>query len=225
MMTGASAQKQRLNMTECIDRINRANRTQTMMNYMGSNVPGADYATCKEYCGDMSSRFQWSNFSQQFTGWLLPFLALTAQLPFQSDNAWHNIMVIFLTVGAPQLAYYSLALTILNSRHIRHRLDRAFAQVRFQSSSPRALMIQELKTRIFKALKMSHQQPFEIDDRLSVPQPFEQELNWWSCLQETLSKSEATFRASLATQMAWAIIAFAFTWVDAFGSENVSKRI
>ncbi|PVG00044.1 hypothetical protein CPB86DRAFT_783180 [Serendipita vermifera] len=224
MVTGVSAQKQRLNMTQCINRIDEANRTHVMTNYVGS-VRGADYQTCLQYCGDMSSRFQWSNFSQQFTGWLLPFLALTAQLPFQSDNAWHNIMIIFITVGAPQLSIYSLILTIFNSRHIRRQLDRAFAQVRFQPSSPRAYMIQELKTRIFKSFKMSHQQPFEVDDRLGVPQSIEQEINWWTCLQKTLSDNEAMFRASLAAQMAWAILAFAFTWVDAFGSENIGTNV
>ncbi|PVF92989.1 hypothetical protein CPB86DRAFT_829638 [Serendipita vermifera] len=189
---------------------------------------GTDYATCKEYCGTSATPFQWSLFSPQFTGWLLPFLALTAQLPYESDGTWHDLMSLFLTIGSPQLAMYSLALTILNSRYAKRRLDDIFSQ---HPHPQRQLMLNDLKKKIFQTLRFSQQQPFEFGELRPHPPTLDDtrktadELLWWTAVQETLARRERWFTASLATQAAWAIIAFSFTWVDAFGSEKIGTNI
>lgn len=125
-----------------------------------------------------------------------------------------------MTIGSPQLAMYSLALTILNSRFAKRRLDEVFA-VPPHSPPELRLMIDGLKDKIFKTLKISQQQPFELGNLVDV-QGIKLELRWWTTIQETLAQNARWFTASLATQAAWAIIAFSFTWVDAFGSEEVS---
>ena len=64
---------------------------------------------------------QWTVFSQQFSSWLLPWLALVSQLPFGANDKFDNFIATLLTVGSPTLAAYSLALTVLNGRWIARR--------------------------------------------------------------------------------------------------------
>ncbi|KAG8762434.1 hypothetical protein FRC15_008510, partial [Serendipita sp. 397] len=189
-----------------------------------SEVVGADIGTCMAYCGSSSSPFQWSSFSPQFTGWLLPFLALLAQLPYEADGIWHNLMCFFLTVGSPPLAMYSLALTLLNSRYVKRLLD----SLPIPKDGDERLQFDELKVTLLQALRVSQQEPFAIAIRsadslggvdLAIVRA------WWRSLRESLMKSARWFTASLATQAAWAIIAFAFTWVDAFGSSKIGTNV
>lgn len=129
-------------------------------------------------------------------------------------------MSLVLTIASPQLAMYSIGLTILNSRYAKRRLDEVFVipnDVRIGRAN-----LMDLKKRIFKTMRISQQQPFELGDLWQV-QRAEEELQWWRALQERLEQSGRLFTASLATQIALAIVAFAFTWVDAFGSEEVSR--
>jgi hypothetical protein len=208
-------------------RVNADPRVPFLVNREGhrtfnsSEAIGSDYKTCNTYCGKGTSTFQWNNFSPQFTGWLLPFLALTAQLPFESDGTWHDLMSLVLTIASPQLAMYSIGLTILNSRYAKRRLDEVFV-IPNEVEVGRATLT-DLKQRIFKTLRISQQQPFDLGDLWTV-QTAEKELQWWRAVQERLQQSGRLFTASLATQIALAIVAFAFTWVDAFGSEEVSDQ-
>jgi hypothetical protein len=98
--------------------------------------------------------FEWKDFSPQFAAWLSPFLALTAQPPYESNDTWHDLMSLFLTVGSPQLATYSLAMTILNSCYAKRRLDETFSRG-FKSQSQE--LLEDLKIRIIKTLRMSRQ--------------------------------------------------------------------
>jgi len=182
--------------------------------YSSSEAIGADYATCLVYCGDSSDAFSWSLFSPQFTGWLLPFLALLAQLPYESDGTWHDFMSLILTVGSPLLAMYSLTLTILNSRHLKQRLEEAFPG--------NDIRLRALKDNIFHTLTLSQQEPFQLGSLDAYPgMSIETEQEWWDEARKTISGKERWFTASLAAQAVTVLIAFSFTWVDAFGSEHV----
>jgi hypothetical protein len=221
------------NMTQCI--LDIRNHTlsydpflvtidgQRMTNPLEAN--GTDYDTCLVYCGDSADAFNWSLLSQQFTGWLLPFLALLAQLPYESDGTWHDFMSLILTVGSPLLAMYSLTLTILNSRYLKRRLDEAFPG---EEALPEDnIKLRDLKKNMFKTLKLSQQEPFQLGSLDAYPPELnggklkDEELNWWDEAQKAISSKERWFTASLATQAVSVIIAFSFTWVDAFGSEHV----
>jgi hypothetical protein len=57
------------------------------------------------------------------TTWLLPWLALIAQLPFEAKG-WMNLLSACLAVGSPALAAYSLALTAFNRGHISRKFQR-----------------------------------------------------------------------------------------------------
>jgi len=47
---------------------------------------GLTYKACAALCGLESEKFRWKGFARLFSSWLLPWLALTSQLPFGSGN-------------------------------------------------------------------------------------------------------------------------------------------
>ena len=47
---------------------------------------GLTYRTCKTRCGGSAESFNWREFAQLFSWWILPWLALVGQLPFSSGN-------------------------------------------------------------------------------------------------------------------------------------------
>jgi hypothetical protein len=83
-----------------------------------ANVTAITYDLCVEQCGAGQEPFQWTVFSQQFSSWLLPWLALVSQLPFGANDKCVNLESMLLTLGSPTLAAYSLSLTALNGRWI-----------------------------------------------------------------------------------------------------------
>ncbi|KAG1847785.1 hypothetical protein C8R48DRAFT_557213, partial [Suillus tomentosus] len=73
-----------------------------------SDATSISYSMCTSSCGTGQEAFQWSEFSQEFSAWLLPNLALISQLPFGAQYRLDNLMSAVLTIGSPTLAGYSL---------------------------------------------------------------------------------------------------------------------
>ncbi|KAG5734151.1 hypothetical protein E4T56_gene1216 [Termitomyces sp. T112] len=166
-----------------------------------SNATAITYELCLRACGSGPEPFQWSVFSQQFSSWLLPWLALVSQLPFGSEDKVDNLISMLLTVGSPALAAYSLALTVLNGRWIARR----FSSYKF----PNTLQA----VRILSSLQQS---PLQINTHRSLlaslivlPQNDE----WWRELVVWLDYTHA-WSISAVTSIAWVIIAYLFTVID-----------
>ncbi|KAJ7608382.1 hypothetical protein FB45DRAFT_877247 [Roridomyces roridus] len=85
---------------------------------MPSIVWGITARACNQSCGGgvMTESVDFTASAITMTTWLLPWLALIAQLPFQAKG-WMNFLSGFLAVGSPALATYSLALTAFNRWH------------------------------------------------------------------------------------------------------------
>ncbi|KAJ6579280.1 hypothetical protein B0H10DRAFT_1693500, partial [Mycena sp. CBHHK59/15] len=73
-----------------------------------SQVVGMTYSMCVTQCGTGPVAINFLPFSTQFSSLMLPFLALTAQLPFGAPNHINNFSTIILTIGSPTLAICSL---------------------------------------------------------------------------------------------------------------------
>ncbi|OAX30867.1 hypothetical protein K503DRAFT_158738, partial [Rhizopogon vinicolor AM-OR11-026] len=73
--------------------------------YPVSNITDAtaiSYSLCLSACGTgFEEPFQWPIFSQDFSSWLLPNLALISQLPFGAQYRFDNFMSAALTIGSP----------------------------------------------------------------------------------------------------------------------------
>lgn len=84
---------------------------------------GISYKSCTEFCTGPANIdiYRWDYLAQHMTSWFLPWLALTAQLPYSTSNKRSNVMALFLALGSPALIAYALALTAINSRKIRRK--------------------------------------------------------------------------------------------------------
>ncbi|KAJ7175939.1 hypothetical protein C8R46DRAFT_75120 [Mycena filopes] len=99
------------------------------------------YELCIRACGTGPAAFSWSAFSQQFSAWLLPWLALLSQFPFGSRYKWDNLMAALLALGSPCLAIYSLTLTVLTTKTLRRRFD----NLEYPNSRHAALILSSLQ--------------------------------------------------------------------------------
>ena len=90
-----------------------------------SLITGLTYDRCVADCGSGPSDFDWPTFSQEFTSWLLPWLALISQLPYGTRDTLSNFLAVILTVGSPTLAAYSLALAVISNRWMIKRFGRS----------------------------------------------------------------------------------------------------
>ncbi|KAJ7799197.1 hypothetical protein B0H14DRAFT_2530083 [Mycena olivaceomarginata] len=106
-----------------------------------ANATAMTYALCIHTCGAGFRLNPWSLFSQRFSTWLLPFLALVSQLPFGANNRLDNLMSILLNVGSPTLGAYSLLLTLLNSRWVAHR----FSNISYPNADSAARILSSLQ--------------------------------------------------------------------------------
>jgi hypothetical protein len=176
-----------------------------------SNATAITYDLCVSQCGAGPEPFQWTVFSQQFSSWLLPWLALVSQLPFGANDKLDNLESMLLTLGSPTLAANSLALTVLNGRWIA----RLFSNYRYPNVKS--------AVRILSSLQQS---PLRVDkdhvllaSLIMLPQNDE----WWAELVVWLEYPH-TWSISAATSIAWVVIAYIFTIVDYF-SQGVQNAL
>jgi hypothetical protein len=124
VVVGLTPTSSAVNFHQCLDSINNMTidgKTDNHGNLLPpstSNATAITYDLCVSQCGAGQEPFQWTAFSQLFSSWLLPWLALLSQLPFGANDKLDNLESMLLTLGSPTLAAYSLALTVLNGRWI-----------------------------------------------------------------------------------------------------------
>ena len=131
-LTAASASISSFNLTGCADQayslaLSNSSTSVFLVKSDGSLTSnlseawGITYPACLDICPNGIASFDWIFFTTSVSSWLLPWLALTAQLPFETKDVWGNIMSFFSAVGSPALVTYSLAITVLNSRWINEQ--------------------------------------------------------------------------------------------------------
>ncbi|KAJ7069762.1 hypothetical protein C8F01DRAFT_1113894 [Mycena amicta] len=163
------------------------------------------YKKCVDVCGSGSGPFSWSSFSQQFSAWLLPWLALLSQLPFGCKYNWDNLMSVFLTLGSPCLAAYSLSLTVLNTKWVARR----FNNINYPNKHWAAIILSGMQ-----------QMALKVDNScclLASLIVLRENDQWWEKLEENLNYADLhTWSIASVTSIAWVVVAYALTVVDAF---------
>ena len=162
------------------------------------DASGFTYKTCLNVCGPQTELPTWINISQQFSAWLLPYLALISQLPFGSRHRVSNLMSAILTVGSPVLAGYSMILTILNARWISYR----FENVLFPNTKHAVRMLISLQQ---SPLRITNE-----DSLLSSLVLLPENDHWWPKVAEFLNYTH-TWSISSATSIVWVIVAYLLT--------------
>jgi hypothetical protein len=122
------------NYTKCLIDAQNVNDTSQLIDGLvddyghhatAANATGFNYTYCVLQCGSAPEAFNWTSFSQQFSSWLLPWLALLSQLPFGANEPLSNLMALVLAVGSPVLTSFTLLMTILNRKWINGALNRS----------------------------------------------------------------------------------------------------
>lgn len=219
------------NFTQCLDNIRdeswriSQNITEGGTNNRGIPVALSDtttaisYQLCKKACGIGPAPTQWRTFSGQFSSWLLPWLALVSQLPFGAEDRLDNLIAVFLAVGSPTLAAYSLALTVLNRRWAARR----FPSRNYDWGLVAVGVLHRLQQ---FAVVIPHGQSYSslVQQFDSVPSHELQRSShvvlrwsneWWSNLERSLDHSH-TWSLAAVTSIAWVVIAYLFAVIDFF---------
>ena len=153
------------------------------------------FLLCEEKCGSGPEPFDWTIFSTNFSAWLLPWLALVSQLPFGSQLRHHNALSVFLTIGSPALAAYSLIICTLNWFWV----PRAFEGIQFPNI--------EHAWRILGSLQHSPLHIEQDHELLANLVALPENDQWWECLARGLDYEE-TWTTAIIFQTAWVVVAF-----------------
>lgn len=173
-----------------------------------ANAWGISYHSCKVLCGteDNTGYYDWGFLSQSVSSWLLPWLALTAQLPFETKDKITNFTALLLALGSPALIAYSLALTILNAR----RINEKFRKIKDDSQT----LNHPLQTKAIKAarsilIEMQYV-PIQIYNgpRREISQLIVHPDNWawWCSVRRKLLITKKKWTYSLYAQVGWVVV-------------------
>jgi hypothetical protein len=196
-----------------------------------ADVWGINMETCYQYCSyeelgtvsgcntqEMSSAnlllkvFDFSAFSAGATNYLLPWLALTAQLPFETGEyeVMPNIMSFCYALGSPLLITFSLMITILNQHWLRNKF-------RHLESSDRPIHNTVKNARQF--LQESQQLPLRLSQEggsLASLIVLPENADWWDKLKTSIQITRRGVTLSLVAQILVAIISWVLTVMASF---------
>ncbi|KAM7206481.1 hypothetical protein V8F20_002830 [Naviculisporaceae sp. PSN 640] len=187
--------------------------------WKAEQVWGVNINTCYEYCsrGRFPMVFNYQAFLARATNYLLPWLALTAQLPYEGGSAKANIMSFCLSLGSPALATYSLMITILNQNWLR-RLCESLPKYEDGENQIQNPYTQRMSSaRIL--LEAAQQAPLQISDRdgsLSSLIILEANNSWWNSVEQRLKATKRSVTFSLVAQMVVAAGAWVLTVAGSF---------
>ena len=182
---------------------------------------GISVEECFSTCDTIDADFRFDDFSASFTNWLLPWLALIAQLPFQTDGPFNDVMSMLLAVGSPALITYSLCITIFN----RARISRKFAQLKndAKNSYVKRLYYQliermEIACYVLQESQQAPMRAWEGNGWLSSLILLDSNQAWWESVHKHLTSTRRGVTTSLVAQVLFAVVAWLFTIIAAFDS-------
>lgn len=171
---------------------------------------------------DREQSFNFKVFATAITTYLLPWVSLTAQLPFETGDFRTNFVSYCIAVGSPVLVTYSLAVTILN----RYWVGQIFNNLR-DRARPDGINLKygEYGRRIRAAellLQESQQVPLcisQADGWLSSLIVIPDNGEWWTHLKQQIKSTRKVVTLPLLAQGSLALIAYIFTVGSAFEAD------
>lgn len=156
------------------------------------------------------------------TNYFLPWLALTAQLPYETGDPWSNVLSFCMAVGSPTLVTYSLTITMLN----RFWANKSFGSLRRRTEQP------DINNRYAGFFEPIIAVQYLLQEAQQVPLMLSMEAGWlssllvlpansawWHTLRESLRATRRGVTASLVAQVMLAATAFLFTIIASFQAE------
>ena len=192
-----------------------------------ANAWGISYYSCNVLCGteDNTGYYDWDFLSQGISSWLIPWLALTAQLPFETKNKTTNFIALLLGLGSPALVAYSLALTILNAR----RINQKFRQLKEDSQALHRPLQMKAINAARSILIETQQVPIQIYNgrRREISQliVYPDNWAWWSSLRQKLLITKRKWTYSLYAQVGWVCVSQLLAIIDFFTTGSSESSI
>jgi hypothetical protein len=179
-----------------------------------------------------SRNFNFPSFSNAFTNYLLPWLALAAQLPYETGRADLNLMALFMAIGSPALITFSLTLTILNRFWIRQRFQDLLRTAKSIESSGKYPDLSKRIESILYLLQEAQQDPIRASEHnhwLSSLLVLPKNQLWWQRLRQRLRRTRRGVTFSLIAQIvtagiAW-LIAVLSSFLESFGDTTTPLQM
>ncbi|KAJ6449056.1 hypothetical protein C8R45DRAFT_1045347 [Mycena sanguinolenta] len=180
---------------------------------------GITYGACKAECGGIGQSVNFSAAVAVLTTWLLPWIALIVQLPFEAGG-WMDLLSACLCVGSPALATYSLALTAFNRRYITSKFKQLKERAEKDTQQRYLYMAERVHAAAF-VLQESQQCPMRADQRTGelaslVVLPDRQ--NFWLIAAKDLDNTRRGFTYSFLAQTILAFISNGISFITAVNS-------
>ena len=169
-----------------------------------NDAQGMNYATCYSLCGNGWQRDPWLSISAYLATWLIPWIALVGQLPFQTRSWIHDCLSASLMIGTPILAMHSLIITLRNSLWIHKRCREEEVVDRNDE--------RQMKNVAF-VLSTCQQIPLKIQNREHLAYSILHRRNerWWGDLASHLRDTARVMPESLWPQMLLVLVTYGFT--------------
>jgi hypothetical protein len=182
---------------------------------------GCSYGDCMKYSNGPNSWtfISWNIFVPMFATWYLPWLALTAQLPYETKDKATNLMSLLFALGSPMLAAYSVSLTVLNARWINSAFRREREAWRGRGLSGAPQQIEAIQAARWILIEVQHI-PIQVtkgphnDFAQMIVRP--ENAAWWINLKREIFKTKREKTLSLFMQLGWVIAAQVLSIVQFF---------
>ena len=192
-----------------------------------SQAWGIGYKNCTALCKAPVNvdSYGWISLCQDLTSWFLPWLALTAQLPFATRDKQTDFLALLLALGSPSFAIFSLALTIFKTRWI----NRLFRPIKERSE----VLGQPRQIKTIKAVRVflieSQHVPIQIFNGprrefahlVVCPENW----TWWHSLRDEILKTKRGWTYPLYASVGWVAIPQILTIVDFFNPASTDTSI
>ncbi|KAJ7841756.1 hypothetical protein B0H14DRAFT_2782486 [Mycena olivaceomarginata] len=194
---------------------------------------GITYEACQANCGmDMLiQKVEFSTAAIPLTTWLLPWIALMAQLPFEADG-WMDLLSACLCIGSPALATYSLALTTFNRGYIATKFHRLKEMVEKDTQRRYHYMVERINAAGFilqecqQCPMRANQRTGELAELLVLNDPDRQ--NFWKIAAKDLKNTRRGFTYSFLAQVILAFLTYLISFIaavhDSLGSPDVGLQ-
>lgn len=159
--------------------------------------------------------FNYQNFLARVTNYLLPWLALTAQLPYEAGDAVPNIMSFFMALGSPMLITFSLMMTIFNKRWLNRKCKD------FNQRHPRSGTLAPRLEGARNFLEAAQQVPIRIsrgDGWLASLILMDGNERFWDRVSTHIRDTRRDWTLSLVVQISVAVTSWILTIIGSFGS-------
>ncbi|KAJ6522471.1 hypothetical protein B0H19DRAFT_1202764 [Mycena capillaripes] len=198
-----------------------------------AEVWGITARACNEQCGSavLSQSVEFSSSAITIATWLLPWLGLIAQLPFEA-NGWLDLLSACLCVGSPVLAAYSLALTALNRRYIARKFQRLKNSAEKDTRMEYHYMVDRVGSAAF-ILQEAQQCPMRVNQRTGelgslIALNDKPRQNFWRTAAKDLSNTRRGFTYSFLAQVLLAFLTYLISFIaavhDSLGSPDVGLQ-